>query len=74
MDLREGGDANDWFFVAICDKRLGHDDEARKSFDKAVAWTAEHDPKNEELARAQRDAAEALGLPAAKDPAPGPGK
>ena len=60
MDLRDGGDANDWFFVAISHKRLGHDADARKWFDKAVAWTKEHDPKNEELLRFQREAAEAL--------------
>ena len=43
----------------------GEKDEARKWFDKAAAWTKEKDPKNAELLRFWKEAAELLGEPRA---------
>jgi tetratricopeptide (TPR) repeat protein len=71
MDLRGGGDAYDWYFLAIDEKRLGRDAEARAWFDKAVAWTEANRPKDEELARFRREAGVTLGIDADRtSPAP----
>jgi cytochrome c-type biogenesis protein CcmH/NrfG len=63
MALRNGGDASDWFFLAMAHCKKGEKDEARKWFDKAVAWTKEKDPKNAELRQFWTEAAELLGQP-----------
>ncbi len=62
MRLGSGGNAFDWFFLAMAQWQLGHKDEARNWYDKAVEWTEKHEPKNEELRRFQMEAAELLGL------------
>ena len=62
MELREGGDASDWFFLAMAHWQLGHKDEARKWYDKAVEWMDKNQPKNEELLRFRAEAAELLGI------------
>ena len=62
MDLRKGGDASDWFFLAMAHWQLGHKDEARKWYDKAVEWMDKNQPKNEELLRFRNEAAELLGI------------
>ena len=56
------GDSNDWLFAAMSHWRLGDQDEARRWYDKAVAWMAEKAPKNEELLRFRAEAEEVLGL------------
>jgi serine/threonine protein kinase/Flp pilus assembly protein TadD len=59
-DLHKGGgDASDWFFLAMAHWRLGDKVEARKLFDKAVDWMDKNNPKDEELKRFR---AEAEGL------------
>src|SRR5262249_15058187 len=63
MEVRQGGDSFDWFFLAMAHWQLGHKDEARKWYDKAVAWMEEHEPKNEELVRFGAEAEELLGVP-----------
>jgi tetratricopeptide (TPR) repeat protein len=63
MTLRNGGDASDWFFLAMAHCQKGGKDEARKWFDKAVAWTKEKDPKNSELRQFWTEAAVLLGQP-----------
>ena len=63
MELRKGGDAYDWFFQAMAHWQKGDKDEARKWFDKAVAWTRQKAPKNVELRRFWAEAAELLGQP-----------
>ena len=76
MALRNGGNANDWLFLAMAHWRKGEKDEARRWFDKAVAWTKEKDPKNAELRQFWTEAAELLGQPgpdaAGGGPARGP--
>jgi serine/threonine protein kinase/tetratricopeptide (TPR) repeat protein len=62
MELREGGDAYDWFFQAMARWQLGDKDEARTWYDKAVEWMDKNEPKNEELLRFRAEAAELLGI------------
>jgi WD40 repeat protein/serine/threonine protein kinase/Flp pilus assembly protein TadD len=74
MDLRQGGDAFDWLFLAMAHWQLGHPDEARHWH----AWAAEWLDKNrkalernpgyaEELRRFGAEAAELLGVRERKD-------
>ncbi len=71
MALGNGGGAYDWFFPALAYWRKGEKDEARRWFDKAVAWTKGKDPKNAELRQLWREAAELLGKPEPDAKAPG---
>jgi tetratricopeptide (TPR) repeat protein len=60
MDLRQGGDAFDWFFLTMAHWQQGESDEARKWFDQAVAWMDKNQPENEELRRFRAEAEELL--------------
>jgi serine/threonine protein kinase/Flp pilus assembly protein TadD len=62
MTLRKGGDASDWFFLAMAHWQLDHKDGARQWYDKAVEWMDKNAPKNEELLRFRAEAAELLGV------------
>jgi tetratricopeptide (TPR) repeat protein len=62
MELQEGGNSFDWFFVAMVHWRLDRKDEARQWYNKAVAWMEKHQPKNEELRRFRAEAEELLGI------------
>ena len=53
MSLNKGGEAADWFFLAMTRWRQGQPAEARKWFDRAVAWTRKNQPEDPEL-RASR--------------------
>jgi serine/threonine protein kinase/tetratricopeptide (TPR) repeat protein len=64
MELRQGGDALDWYFLAMCNHRLGKEDEARTWYKRAAAWLKKHWPPDEDLYRASQEAAELLGQPA----------
>jgi serine/threonine protein kinase/Flp pilus assembly protein TadD len=66
MELRQGGDSFDWFFLAMAHWQLGEKDKARAWDDKAVQWMDKNQPKNEELRRFRAEAAELLGLNAKK--------
>ena len=66
--LRAGGDANDWYFVAMANWQLGHKDQARTWYDKAVAWTDKNQPKNEDLHRFRAEAAELLDISKSPNP------
>jgi hypothetical protein len=72
MELRDEGDSNDWFFVAMIHQRLGHTERAREWYDKAVQWTHVLGRDNEELYRFEVEAAETLGLPRPDRPPPRP--
>jgi serine/threonine protein kinase/Tfp pilus assembly protein PilF len=67
MELRHGGDANDWFFLAMCHWQLGEKDQARKWYDKAVEWTEKNQPNNKQLGRFRTEAEELRKI-AGKDP------
>jgi superkiller protein 3 len=69
MELRAGGDAFDWFFLAMIQQKLGDPAEARKRYDQAVQWVEKNGPalaKNpqvaEELGRFGSEAEEVLEL------------
>jgi serine/threonine-protein kinase len=64
MDMREGGDSFDWFFLAMAHAQLGHKEEARSWYDRAVAWMDKNAPRSDELRRFRAEAAKLLGLPA----------
>ena len=51
MQLRNGGDANDWFFLAMAHWQLDHEEEAGKWYAQAVQWMDKNAPQNEELRR-----------------------
>ena len=60
MELRQGGDAFDWYFLAMAEWRRGNKDEARRWYDKAAAWRLEKAKDNEELDRFEADASVVL--------------
>jgi tetratricopeptide (TPR) repeat protein len=66
MALRDGGDAFDWFFLAMLDARRGRPAEARRWYDKATSFRETSLPTNRELHRFHVEAAKVLGL----DPPP----
>jgi tetratricopeptide (TPR) repeat protein len=61
MHLRSGGDAFDWFFLAMAHRRLGDRATARACFGRAVQWMERHNPHDDELRRFRAEAAAALG-------------
>jgi serine/threonine-protein kinase len=63
IDLLKNVDPSNWFFLAMAHGQKGSKNEARKWFDKAVAWTKEKSPRNSELRQFWTEAAELLGLP-----------
>ena len=67
MELRQGGDAFDWYFLAMAEWQRGNKEEARKWYDKAVAWRAEKAKDNEELVRFEEEASELLGVKKIED-------
>jgi serine/threonine protein kinase len=60
MELRKGGDSNDWFFLAMAHWQLGDKEKARSWYDKAVQWMEKNQPMDEELKRFRKDAEELL--------------
>jgi serine/threonine protein kinase/Tfp pilus assembly protein PilF len=62
MELRKGGDSNDWFFLAMAHWQLGDKDKARQWYERAVEWTDKNQPMNAELRRFRVEAAELLEL------------
>jgi serine/threonine protein kinase/tetratricopeptide (TPR) repeat protein/WD40 repeat protein len=58
--LRKGGNAFDWFFLAMARWRLGQKEEARKWYARAVGWMEKNQPDNEELGRFRAEAAALL--------------
>jgi tetratricopeptide (TPR) repeat protein len=60
MELGAGGDARDWFFLAMAHWQLGEKEEARKWRQQAIDWTNKHAPVDEELRRFQIEAQELI--------------
>lgn len=67
MNLTDGGQAHDWFFMAMIDWSRGKQSEARKWFDRATAWVEHNRPNDTELRSIQSEAAALIGSP---DPKP----
>ncbi len=66
VELRQGGDACDGFFLAMAHEKLGNRAEARTWYDRAVAWMDKNQPKDAELCRFRAEAAAALRLEPAR--------
>ena len=64
MELGKGGDANDWFFLAMACWQLGDKPGARSWYDKADQSMRKNQPANEELARFGAEAAALLEVKA----------
>jgi tetratricopeptide (TPR) repeat protein len=62
MQLQGGGNAFDWFFLAMAHGQRGNKDEARRWYDRAVQWMDKNQPENKELGRFRAEAAELLGV------------
>ncbi len=62
MELRKGGDSNDWFLLAMTHWQLGEKDKARDWYDRAVQWMDKNQPTDEDLRRFRAEAAELLGV------------
>jgi superkiller protein 3 len=60
MELRHGGDSNDWFWLAMARIRLGEEAKARESYDRAVQWMDTNQPNDEVLSRLRDEASELL--------------
>ena len=57
MELSNGGDSNDWFFLAMAHWHLGDKPQALSWYDKAVRWMEKNKPTDEELIRFRAEAA-----------------
>jgi tetratricopeptide (TPR) repeat protein len=64
MELSNGGDSNDWFFLGMVKWRLGEKEEARRWYDKAVKWADKNKPNDEGLKRFRHEAAALLKIQA----------
>jgi tetratricopeptide (TPR) repeat protein len=60
MALSKGGNSFDWFVLAMAYRQLGEKQKARRWYDEAVQWMEKNQPKDEELRRFRREAAELL--------------
>jgi hypothetical protein len=61
MELRAGGDAADWLFLAMAHWQLDNAEEADRWYDKAVKSMDGREPATDELRRFRREAAALLG-------------
>jgi tetratricopeptide (TPR) repeat protein len=68
-ELRQGGDAYEWLFLAMAHHKLDHPEETKKWYDRAARWLDENKEalaKNalqaDELRRFRAEADEVLGL------------
>src|SRR5262249_35684830 len=60
MELRKGGDAFDWFFLAMAHWQLDRKAEASKWYEQAVQWMDKNAKENDQLRRFRREAEELL--------------
>jgi serine/threonine protein kinase/WD40 repeat protein len=61
MELRDGGDGFDWFFMAMAHHQQGDRPHANCWFDKADRWLQTSRPRDEELLRFRAEAEALLG-------------
>lgn len=62
VELRKGGDADDWLFLAMAHWQLGEKSEARKWYDKSVEWMTRKNVKSGETARLRAEVEALLGI------------
>jgi len=68
IEMRKGGDPNDFFFLAMAHFKLGNKEESKQWYDKGVKWMADRATRirgrlKEELESFQKEAAQLLELP-----------
>jgi tetratricopeptide (TPR) repeat protein len=56
------GNAVAWFFLAMAHCQLGHREQAREWYDRAMKWTTENEPRNNDLKRLRSEAAQLFGV------------
>jgi serine/threonine-protein kinase len=61
MDLRNGGEAREWFLMAEALAVAGDQGEAIRWFEKAASWTMAHRPDDQVLRQLRAEAASILG-------------
>jgi serine/threonine protein kinase/Flp pilus assembly protein TadD len=61
-ELRSGGDSTELFFLAMAYWQLGDKQQARSSYDRAMRWMDENQPRDEKLRRWRAEAAALLGV------------
>ena len=71
MRLRSGGDAYDWLFLAMVRRRLGDPVDARRWYDRSLAWIKANAPHDQELLRFRAEAARLLEPEGPPAPKPG---
>ena len=66
MELRTGGNAYDWLFLAMAQQRLGNEGEARAWYERSIAWMerADTDP---DLDRFRAETEALLGIEESRD-------
>ena len=62
MELRNGGTASDWFFLAMTHWKLSNKELAHMFYDRAVSRTAKGAAQDEQFRRFQAEAGELLGI------------
>src|SRR5262249_54516498 len=71
LELHQGGEGIDYFPLAGAHQKLGHKEEARKWYDRGVAWMAVNKtPYVAELAILRAEAEALLGIEKQSKPAP----
>jgi tetratricopeptide (TPR) repeat protein len=60
MELADGGDGGDWLFLAMAHWQLGHKEQARQWYGKAMDWLAKGGRQAADFRRFQAEAAELL--------------
>src|SRR5207248_7679010 len=58
----KGGSSRQWFGLALAHWKLGNPAEARKWYDRAVAWMEKNAPADKELRRFRTEAAELMKI------------
>jgi tetratricopeptide (TPR) repeat protein len=62
IQLRQGGDSLDWYFLAMACWQSGEKEKGRKWFDQAVQRMEKSQPNHEELRRLRVEAEKLLGI------------
>jgi len=61
-ELGSAGDSFQWFLLAMANRQLGNNDQARQWCDRAIQWMDKNEAANQELRRFRAEAAQVLGV------------
>ncbi len=62
IQFQDDDDPRQWYCLAMAHWQLGHENESRDWYDKAVAWMEKHKTDDEQLLRLRRESAQLLGI------------